>query len=215
MGTFKRQLYTTMTPWPASESLIHSEVYTVLNGTNKSLPENFELQALLALSHYPELKDIRIEFHEESAMIPLSSRPRIKSLLRNKSKRIYKVVISNKSLEEMEDILLDKQPFNSQVGIIGHELAHTGHYSTMGFFSITGMGIAYIFPGYRARYEKVTDFETIKHGLGWQLLEFAEFTRSRPSVTEKSIRWMDKYYLNPEEIKMFMDEMPELYISEK
>ncbi len=108
-------------------------------------------------------------------------------------------------------ILLDKQPFNSQVGIIGHELAHTCHYSTMGFFSITGMGIAYVTPWYRSRYEKLTDFETIKHGLGWQLLEFAGFARSRPSATEKTIRWLDKFYLNPEEIKMFMNEMPELY----
>jgi len=74
-----------------------------------------------------------------------------------------------------------------------------------------GLGMAYILPRFRARYEKLTDFETIKHGLGWQLLEFAEFARSRPSVTEKTIGWMDRFYLNPDEIRMFMDEMPELY----
>ncbi|MDP6415418.1 MAG: hypothetical protein QGG54_10430, partial [Gammaproteobacteria bacterium] len=31
-------------------------------GNNKELPTGFELQTLLALGHYPELKEVKIEF---------------------------------------------------------------------------------------------------------------------------------------------------------
>ena len=41
-------------------------------GNNKELPPGYELQALLALSHYPELKDIKIRFIVDDVGIPLS-----------------------------------------------------------------------------------------------------------------------------------------------
>ena len=43
-------------------------------GQNKSLPAGFELQALLTLSHYPELKTVNPCFLITDVNIPLSSR---------------------------------------------------------------------------------------------------------------------------------------------
>ena len=43
-------------------------------GQNKSVPAGFELQALLALSHYPELKTVNICFLIGGVKIPLYSR---------------------------------------------------------------------------------------------------------------------------------------------
>ena len=56
-------------------------------GRNKVLPPGFELQALLALSHYPELENIRIEFIVKDTGIPISSRPRPLSVFRAPHKR--------------------------------------------------------------------------------------------------------------------------------
>ncbi|GIT20894.1 MAG: hypothetical protein CM1200mP40_05760 [Gammaproteobacteria bacterium] len=64
-------------------------------GNNKELPPGYELQALLALSHYPELKDIKIRFIVDDVGIPLSSRPLWTSLLRSAKNRTYIVVIDN------------------------------------------------------------------------------------------------------------------------
>ncbi|MCI5106866.1 MAG: hypothetical protein MRY76_09150, partial [Pseudomonadales bacterium] len=64
-------------------------------GRNKELPPGFELQTLLALSHYPSLKDVRIRFIVDDVNIPLSSRPHWASMLRSASKRTYLVVIDS------------------------------------------------------------------------------------------------------------------------
>lgn len=42
-------------------------------GTNKILPKGYEVQALLALSHYPELKDIKIKFKLKRRGSPIVS----------------------------------------------------------------------------------------------------------------------------------------------
>ena len=62
-------------------------------GRHKDLPEGYELQALLALSHYPELKDIKIRFIQDDVNIPISSRPLWSTLFRSATKRTYLVVI--------------------------------------------------------------------------------------------------------------------------
>ena len=182
-----------------------------LYGRNKVMPAEFRLQILLALSHYPELKDTRIEFSVGSAFIPLTSRPALWSVSRSKEKRVYKVVISDNSLEEIDPILLENQPFNAQVGVIGHELAHTAYYSRKGLLPVMSTAMRYLISGYRSGFEKGADLLTIDHGLGWQLLDYARFIRSRPGITDKSIRWMDQYYMSPDEIRSAMKILPDLY----
>jgi len=174
-------------------------------GSNKTIPEEIELQALLALSHYPELKDIPIEFILKEAIIPLASRPKPKTIFGKKDKRLYKVVISTGGMDQMEEILLHNLPFNAQVGIIGHELAHVSDYIGMSYSEIMSFACAYLYPHFREGIEKHTDASTIEHGLGWQLLDYAEYVRSVPSAIEKGTDWMDKYYLNPENIRKVME----------
>lgn len=97
-------------------------------GQNKELPVDFELQALLALSHYPELKDIKIRFVIDDAGIPLSSRPHWVSILRSANNRTYLVVIASEFDGPRDVLLLKNQLFTAQTGIIGHELVHAVYY---------------------------------------------------------------------------------------
>src|SRR5690606_30567279 len=92
-------------------------------GQNKFLPKGFEIATLVALSHYPELKEVNIRFILKETFIPLISRPKISSILKQKKNWEYVVIISDHSNEDMETILLKNLSFNAQVGIIGHELA--------------------------------------------------------------------------------------------
>ncbi len=173
-------------------------------GKNKILPEGYELQALLALSHYPELRDVQIEFVLTETLIPLASRPKVFTKLSKAEKHKYEVIISTKSAAAMEDILLKSLPFNAQVGVLGHELGHTVYYLDRGFWDVLKIGINYLFPRYRAKFEKDTDRRTIKHGLGKQLYDWAEFIRRGPEQEGDS--FVDKYYLTPAEIKLLMGE---------
>lgn len=175
-------------------------------GYRKELPEEFELQTLLALRHYPELRNTHIKFIVKKAFIPLASRPATFSLLRKRKHRIYRVIISDQSLPQMESVLLKNLPFNAQVAIIGHELAHTVEYETFNSYQISAVGLLYFLGSFRASMEKGTDMRTIEHGLGWQLLEYAEHVRKVSGSDHNQTDFMDKYYMNPQEIRRVIDQ---------
>ncbi len=146
-------------------------------GKHKELPEGYELQALLALSHYPELREVRIRFIVDDVDIPLSSRPWWASMLRNAQNRTYLVVIDSEREGSREALLLKNQPFNAQVGIIGHELAHTVYYLERSFIGIVGDALCQL-SACRIEFERATDRRLIAYGLGWQRYDHALYIRS-------------------------------------
>lgn len=181
-----------------------SDSLRALYGKNKQLIQKYELQILLALAHYPELRHTSIRFYEDEALIPLASRPEPASMFRKKKHWQYNVIVSTQSMEWLEPILLKNLPFDAQVGIIGHELAHTSYYLDKNIWEMILIGLNYPFPGFRASFEKNTDRRAIAHGLGWQLLDFARFARKVMSYEETSFG--SQYYLSPEEIEIQMQQ---------
>lgn len=175
-------------------------------GSGKTLPDGYELQVLIALSYYPELKNARIQFVlDPHAFIPLSSRPKFFTMLRKKDKWIYKVVISDKHGSKWNDAMFRNLPFNAQIGVLGHELAHTAYYQKRGFWSMVGIGLRYPFGTFRARFERNTDRRAIDYGLGWQLLDFAEYTHEKmKDKPGKMADYMSRFYLSPDEIIVYM-----------
>lgn len=147
-------------------------------GQNKDLPTGYELQALLALSHYPQLKNVRIKFVLDDVAIPLSSRPHWSSMLRSSRKRTYQVIMDTNMEGPRSALLLKNQPFNAQIGIIGHELAHTVYYLNRSFFGIIGDALCQL-SSCRIDFERNTDKRLIDYGLGWQRYDHASFVRGR------------------------------------
>ncbi len=145
-------------------------------GNNKELPSGFELQALIALSHYPELRDVKIRFIVDDVDIPLSSRPYWASMLRSAHNRTYLVIIDSERQGRGDVLLVKNQPFNAQVGIIGHELAHTVYYLNRSFLGILGDAICQ-FSSCRINFERNTDRRLVEHGLGWQRYDHAMYVR--------------------------------------
>lgn len=118
-------------------------------------------------------------------------------------KRIYHVYINNKS--QFKGILLEDVPFNAQVGVIGHELAHIVDYENKNIFQIIGTGIGYLFGGYKKRLEHRIDLMTIDHGLGWQLHDWAKFAMYDSKATPKYKLYKKKIYMGPEKILTLME----------
>ena len=176
-------------------------------GNNKKLPKGFELQALLALKHYPELRDTKINFIVDDVSIPLSSRPHWSSMLRSAKNRTYQVIIDSEREGSREALLLKNQPFNAQVGIIGHELAHTVYYLNRSFFGIVGNALCQ-FTDCRIRFERATDQRLIDYGLGWQRFDHATFVRGRISQDQASAFTAEGgggAYMSPAEIMRIME----------
>jgi hypothetical protein len=146
-------------------------------GANKELPAGYELQALIALSHFPELRDINVRFVQDDVGIPISSRPRPISTFRSRNNRLYLVVIDTES-EERGALLLKNQPFNAQIGILGHELAHTVWYIDRSFFGIVSDAFCQLSNNCRVQFERDTDRRLVYHGLGWQRYDHSSFVRA-------------------------------------
>lgn len=172
-------------------------------GRYKILPKGFELQSLLALSHYPELKEVPIRFLIQPAKLQLSARPDPWSLLLPWEARTYLVIISNDTGRNNDPILLPLVPFNEQVGIIGHELAHISSYIDKEaiYFVSLGYKYAFRFEEFAPGFERATDRRAIAHGLGYQLYDFAFFVRKAFGQTQQQIQQeRGGLYMSPPEI---------------
>jgi hypothetical protein len=169
-----------------------------LYGQNKKFIEQYKSQCLLALSFYPELHDVEINFLLSKESTTMACRPDIGSLLKNK--RTYNIFINNKS--DFEGILLPDVPFNAQVGVIGHEIAHIVDYENRNLLGVIQVGIDYLNMERKQVCENYIDMLTIEKGLGWQLYDWAQYSMyDSPKATDKYKEFKRNIYLNPAQIE--------------
>ncbi len=169
-------------------------------GVNKEIPSEFRESILLALSHFPELKNVPIEFAVKEAFPPLSATPKIPTLFLGGNKRKFHVLISERSNAYMEPILLKNLPFNARVGVLGHELSHVVDYLNKSWMELIAVALNYgLIPSYHAWMEKKTDLIAIDHGLGWELYSYYKFARSLSERTPEA-NWANDFYLHYNEV---------------
>lgn len=142
--------------------------------TNKQLPAGFEIQALQALSFFPELRNIHIDFIVQETVTPLASRPTLWSVFRKPEKRHYLITISSKSKGIMDSILLHNLNYNAQVGVLSHELSHVADYHKMNLWQFIRLAFGLLSTSYMNSFEYNTDQICINHGAGYQLLAWRE-----------------------------------------
>jgi hypothetical protein len=165
-------------------------------GTNKTIIKDFESQTLIALSYFPELKDIKIKFRLKNKTTPLTTRPTFFSLFRSAKKRTYIITISKQSNAQLDTITLKNLSFNAQIGVIGHELAHISDYLNRGFLKMNRIGLDIIFSKKRIdAFEYNTDLSCINHGLGFQLLDWSINVRENL----KRPNWLGAVNLNADD----------------
>lgn len=170
-------------------------------GNNKTFLPQYELQALIALAHYPELKDAKIEFVQQKISSNLAARPKGFSVFRRKGKRQYRVFVN---FPESSRVPLDSVSFNGQIGVIAHELAHLAYYETKRTPRILLDGLWYWNLKFRARFEHDTDQRTIEHGLGWQLYDFSSFVLNYVTDDPEYVAYKRRIYLTPEDIMQLL-----------
>lgn len=172
-------------------------------GQNKILPEGYEAPALRALSHYPELAEVPVEFSFRKNPVSHSSRPHNGSLFCGKKRRRYLIIISTEVSELLEPGRLPYLSYNAQIGVLGHELAHTVDYLERGLGNLMGLGIRYsTSKKVTQRWERFTDSTAIHHNLGPQLMTWSKEVHH---ILESAGRGQN--YLTPSEIRAVMKEM--------
>ena len=181
---------------------------------HKTIPKEIRKQALMALSYYPELKNIDITFRLRKKITPLTSRPRIIGVFQKKKNRRYVITISTQTNSKLAPILFSNLPYNAQVGVLGHELGHIVTYNTKNTFQIIGLSFKILKPKFVDSFEFNTDKICIEHGLGYQLYDWSRYVRKALNI----VAWKgapggvpvtaddteNQRYMNPETIMQYI-----------
>lgn len=186
-------------------------------GSNKIIPAEYKKQTLIALSFFPELKNVQIEFRvKQTCKAPLTTAPSFKSILLPPSKRKYIITIRNLQSKTLEPILFENLPYNAQIGVIGHELSHVVDFNNQSSSQLIAMGIKHVSYQYVDHFEYKTDSICIAHGLGYQLLDWSKYVRlslhranwiGAGSIEEENMTKRERY-MNPSTILKRIEEEP-------
>lgn len=180
------------------DSLTNQEIAILKSkcGTNKELIATYENQMLIALSYFPELKDIHIRFKVKNRTTPLATRPAFFSMFRSAKKRTYIITISKKSTTYLDTIIFKNLNYNAQIGVLGHELGHISDYLNKGFGKMSVIALNEFFSKKAVdKFEFNTDLNCINHGLGYQLLDWS--TNVRENL--KRVNWLGAVNLTTDE----------------
>jgi hypothetical protein len=165
-------------------------------GKNKTFISEYELPSLIALSHYPELKETHIVFKLSDEESTGKTTIAFTSLFQDQRK--YIIYINRNKIKT--GFLLNEAPLNAQVAVIGHELAHILDFSHKDLFGLIGWAIRYSGKKQRKAIDRNTDLVTIQHGLGKQLYEWSVFALNNPNLSDAYKKARKAYYLQPDEI---------------
>lgn len=183
--------------YPPSQKEVDS--LTAIYGQNKTLIDKYAHILIVALSYYPELKEVKIKFEYSREKTTMACRP-----TRYIFPRVYKVLIN--SDKNFDGIPFDSIPYNAAVGIVGHELAHIVDYERLNFFGLIDRLFLYVHSKKGKLYfEKSIDLITIKRGLGWQLYDWAQYAMfDNTMASQKYKDFKKRVYLTPDEIREYI-----------
>ena len=170
---------------------------------HRQLDESYQEQAMIAMSYYPQLKGVAIEFVRKDIKTTMAARPATGFLFRKKENRTYRIFIDN-DVKGEKGLLLSEVPFNAQVGIIGHELGHIVDYEEKSAAGIVLTGVGYLFHPFRKKLERKIDEITVAHGLGYQVAEFSKYVLDDAHVSDKYKKYKQKIYYKPGQLSTLM-----------
>ncbi len=134
-------------------------------GLNKQIPKKYEIVILTVLSHYPELKNVSIEFRlKYSSSVPYNTHPTFGSIFRKPDQRNYIVNILEEAKESMVRPLFKNLTEDAQVVVIEHEVAHVWQFHSCTRIQQAKMLALFLKPAFLDKTERATDVGAIPSG---------------------------------------------------
>ena len=167
------------------------------------IPESIKEEALIALSHYPELKDTPIEFKFKKSIkkSTMQAQPEFASIFKGKKKRKYKILIAEQITISDTLCYTRDMPSEIVIGWLGHELGHIMDFKHRSGTGLIGFGIGYISSKkYIRKAERRADSFAVTHGMEKYILATKEFILERAGLSKKYVDRIKRLYLSPEEI---------------
>ncbi|MEL4307995.1 hypothetical protein [Joostella sp. CR20] len=178
--------------------------------SNKTIPLTIRKEVVKALSFYPTLNDVTIEFKfkENLQKSFMQAQPVFTSIFNTPKNRKYRIYISSDFNIEGEKFTIDSIPEEVLVGWIGHELGHIMDYMNRSSFNLISFGFKYLFIGKHIREaERTADVYAVNHGMGSYILATKNFILNHTSLSEKYKNRIKSLYLSPEDIVQLSNEL--------
>lgn len=186
-----------------SEDSSHSKELPDTNDVlyRKTVPQEVAQAAREALSHYPELQKLRIEFEYDKEFHNsfMQAQPRVSSFFNSKKERVYLILMTRKMVIEDKKIPIEELPHEVLVGWFGHELGHIMDYTQRNSLGMVLFGMRYyLFDSYKIKAEREADLFAIRHGLAKEIIATKNFILSNTSLPPSYIAKIERLYLSPQ-----------------
>jgi len=176
---------------------------------NKSIPDEIREVTLLALSHFPELLEVDIEFVLKNKIrgSVMQAQPKVGSLLFNsRDNRKYKINISRYLELDDEWLPIEEVPENVLLGWIGHELGHVMDYLEKSRLGLISFGFRYVTSNAFVTQAEITaDSYAVAGGLGNNLVDTKNFILNNDRLPEEYRNKIRDLYMSPGEIMTLVD----------
>ncbi len=172
------------------------------------MPDELRDVILKALSFYPALQNIEIDFifNEHIRKSVMQAQPRFTSMYGSRRQRTYLIKISRNFELLGKKIPIQELPETVLIGWIGHELGHIMDYLKRSNWSMILFGIGYYTSNsFIISAERVADTYAIDHGLGDYILATKDFILHQAGLPEKYISRIKRLYLSPEEVMALVE----------
>ncbi|WP_241558608.1 hypothetical protein [Paracnuella aquatica] len=187
-------------------------------GHNKKIPGSIERNVLIALSHFPELKHVRIDFRFKRNLNKsvMQAQPVPATLLQRRGKRRYRINISTEfKLINARLSILDI-PDQVLIGWIGHELGHILDYEGRSNAQLVAFGYRYyLFPDFIKKAERTADTLAVVRGLGHHIIATKRFILDHASLPQAYKDKISRLYLSPDVILEQVQKLEEKAADEK
>ncbi|WP_246062628.1 hypothetical protein [Mesohalobacter halotolerans] len=174
-----------------------------MSHTNKVFPNSLKNEILKALTYFPTLRNVPIEFKFKTNIkrSTMQAQPRFSKILSPRHKREYIIFIKTHFNLGTIDKPIEKLPKDVLVGWFGHELGHIMDYEQMSNFKLIRFGLSYLISNTAiVNAERQADTFAIKQGMQDYIIKTKNFILEHADISESYKNRMKKYYLSPEEI---------------
>ena len=177
---------------------------------NKIIPQSILNEAKIALSYYPELENVEIEFQfkDDIKKSFMQAQPSRANLFKGKNDRTYNIFISSRFLIEDEEFSMADVPSDVLIGWLGHELGHIMDYRDKSAMGLVIFGLRYITSdNYIKEAERAADTYAVNSGMGDYILATKDFILNHSHLSDSYKERIARLYLSPEEIIVLVNEM--------
>lgn len=176
---------------------------------NKIIPQVIVNEAGTALSHYPELEEVAIEFKFKPSLKKsfMKAQPKFSTLFKPKKKRSYVILMSETFKIDGLELQIKDIPENVMIGWLGHELGHIMDYHRRNSLNLILFGLRYsISQNFIREAERVADTYAVTHSMKDYILDTKKFILNNSSLSEKYKARIRRLYLSPDEILLLVKE---------